>query len=180
MEIFFIFSICSDIWNVLCIESWLRGHTDFWTHATLTWWSWSKSWSVSNKLVTQNSSKSFNTHFWIFLCAWSIQKFVIISQLPCVNYINSNQSAGQMEVWILSKPNVSNARSNFRAWLCLSIVFESPKKVDITSGCSTKWTQTFPWSSVYFISYSFPGLVDPALAVATKKCSFSWIPIAYC
>jgi hypothetical protein len=51
----------------------------------------------------------------------------------------------------------------------LSIELESSKKLEIMSGRSTRWTQTLPWSSVYFISYSFPGLVDPALAMATKK-----------
>jgi len=46
---------------------------------------------------------------------------------------------------------------------------ESSKKMEIMSGRSTRQTQTLPCLSVYFISYSFPGLVDPALAVATKK-----------
>jgi len=51
----------------------------------------------------------------------------------------------------------------------LSIELEPSKKLEIMSGCSTRQTQTLPWSSVYFISYSFLGLVDPTLAVATKK-----------
>ena len=51
----------------------------------------------------------------------------------------------------------------------MSIELESSKKLEIMSGRSTRWTQTLPWSSVYFISYFFLDLVAPALAVATKK-----------
>jgi hypothetical protein len=48
------------------------------------------------------------------------------------------------------------------------MVLESRKKLDIISGRSTKRIQTFPLSSVYFISYGLPGVVEPASAVATK------------
>jgi hypothetical protein len=70
---------------------------------------------------------------------------------------------------LVSAMSSLEARSNFQDRLCLSMELESAKKLEILSGCSTRRSQTLPWSSAYFISYSFPGLIDPALVVATNK-----------